>query len=118
MLDGYGTLFAPGDWVGLAQVLADGPAVGAAGHPRHAGAEALLERYSRVGRGRAAARGLRRPPRAMTADVVVVTWNAGERVAALPRARRRRKARRTRPVSCDNASDDDTVERIRGGFPG
>jgi glycosyltransferase involved in cell wall biosynthesis len=45
VLDGNATLFAPGDWVGLADALGSGPLQG---HepPRHAPAAGYLERYS------------------------------------------------------------------------
>jgi glycosyltransferase involved in cell wall biosynthesis len=45
VLGGYGTLFAPGDWVGLASALAAGPLAAAPG-TRAAPDLALLERYS------------------------------------------------------------------------
>jgi glycosyltransferase involved in cell wall biosynthesis len=45
VLGGYGTLFAPGDWAGLASALAEGPLAGAPG-TRAEPDPALLERYS------------------------------------------------------------------------
>jgi glycosyltransferase involved in cell wall biosynthesis len=45
VLGGYGTLFEPGDWAGLADVLARGPLAGAPG-ARATPDPALLERYS------------------------------------------------------------------------
>ena len=45
VLDGYGTLFAPGDWAGLADALAEGPLTQPPG-TRAAPAPALVERYS------------------------------------------------------------------------
>lgn len=45
VLDGYGTLFAPGDWAGLAQALDEGPLSTPSG-TRAAPDAALLERYS------------------------------------------------------------------------
>jgi glycosyltransferase involved in cell wall biosynthesis len=45
VLAGYGTLFEPGDWVGLADALADGPLAAPAG-TRARPDPALLERYS------------------------------------------------------------------------
>jgi glycosyltransferase involved in cell wall biosynthesis len=45
VLDGHGTLFGPGDWVGLARTLADGPLSEPPG-TRSAPTPGLLERYS------------------------------------------------------------------------
>ena len=45
VLDGNASLFAPGDWVGLADALAAGP-LAAPGPERHAPAEGYLERFS------------------------------------------------------------------------
>jgi glycosyltransferase involved in cell wall biosynthesis len=45
VLGGYGTLFAPGDWAGLADALAEGPLARPPG-TRAALASALVERYS------------------------------------------------------------------------
>jgi glycosyltransferase involved in cell wall biosynthesis len=45
VVGGAGTLFRPGDWVGLADVLEEGPLAAAPG-ARRAPDAALLERYS------------------------------------------------------------------------
>src|SRR5579864_1580407 len=49
--------------------------------------------------------------------IVVVTYNSGSEIEACLRSLRRVRTVPSEVILVDNASQDDTVDRVRGGFP-